>query len=58
VDTKELEALNPLHYSPVDEDGGVLGPPLPVVYDYLLCIDHVEGEVVILAPHYQVAFSL
>jgi hypothetical protein len=25
VDTKELEALNLLHYSPVDENGGVLG---------------------------------
>jgi hypothetical protein len=23
VDTKELQALNPLHYSPVDENGGV-----------------------------------
>ena len=26
VDTKELEALNLLHCSPVDENGGVLGP--------------------------------
>ena len=31
VDTKELEALNLLHCSPVDENGGVLGPPFPVV---------------------------
>jgi hypothetical protein len=31
VDTKEFEALNLLHYSPVDENGDVLGPPFPVV---------------------------
>ena len=36
VDTKELEALNLFHYSPVDENGGVLSPPFPVVYNYLL----------------------
>ena len=40
MDTKELEALNLLHYSPVDENGGVLGPPFSVV----LCLDHVEEE--------------
>ena len=55
VDTKELEVLNPLHYSPVDENGGVLGPPIPVVHNHLLCLDHIEGEVVILAPHDQVS---
>jgi hypothetical protein len=49
VDTKELEALNLLHYSPYDENGGGLGPPFSVVHNYLLCLDHVEGEVVILA---------
>jgi hypothetical protein len=26
VDTKELETLDPLHYSPVDENGGMFGP--------------------------------
>ena len=36
VDTEELEALDLLHYSPVDVDGGVLGPPIPVVHDQLL----------------------
>jgi hypothetical protein len=31
VDTKELETLNPLHYSPVDVNGGLFSPPCPVV---------------------------
>jgi hypothetical protein len=30
VDTEELEAFNRLHYSPVDVNGGVLGPSFPV----------------------------
>ena len=47
--------LNLLHYSPVDENGGVLGPLFPVVHNNLLCLDHVEGEVVVLAPHGQVS---
>ena len=51
VDTKELEALNLLHYTPVDENGGGLSPPFPVVHNHLLCLDHVEGEVVVLAAH-------
>ena len=55
MDTKELESLNLLHYSPVDETGGMLGPPFPVVHNHLLCLDHVEGEVVVLAPHSQVS---
>ena len=46
VDTKELETLDMLHYSPVD---------VPVVHDNLLCFAHIEGEVVVLAPHYQVS---
>ena len=54
MDTKELEALNLLHLSPIDENGGVLGPPFPVVQNHL-CLDHVEGEVVVLAPHGQVS---
>jgi hypothetical protein len=53
VDTKELEALKLLHYSPVDENGGMLGPPFPVVHNLLLCLDHVEGEVVVFASHGQ-----
>ena len=55
MDTKELEALNLLHYSPVDENGGVLGLPFPVVHNHLLCLDHIEGEVVVLASHGQVS---
>jgi hypothetical protein len=43
VDTKELEALNLLHYSPVDENGTVLGPPFPVVHNNLLSLGYVEG---------------
>ena len=58
VDTKELEALNLLHYRPVNENGGVLGPPFPVVHNHLLCLDHVEGEVIVLAPHGQVFYLL
>ena len=35
--------------------GGVLSPPFSVVHNNLLCLDHVEGEVVILVPHCQVS---
>ena len=31
VDIKELEPLDPLDYSPVDVNGGLFGPPFPVV---------------------------
>ena len=34
--------------------GVVLFPPFPVVHN-LLCLDHVEGEVVVLVPHGQVS---
>ncbi|CDQ91173.1 unnamed protein product [Oncorhynchus mykiss] len=40
--TKELEALNLLHYSPVDQNGGVLGPPFPVVHNHVLCLYHAK----------------
>jgi hypothetical protein len=55
VDTKELEALNLLHYSPVDVNGGVLSPLFPVVHNHLLCLDYIEGEVVFLASYSQVS---
>ena len=55
MDNKELAALNLLHYSPIDENGGMLGPLFPVVHNHLLCLEHVEGEVVVLAPHGQVS---
>ena len=51
MDTKELQALNLLHYSPVDENQDVLGPPFLAVRNHLLCLDNVEGEIAILAPH-------
>ena len=54
IDTKELEALNLLHYSPVDENV-VFGPPFPVVHNHLLSLDHFEGKIVVLASHSQVS---
>ena len=33
----------------------MLGPPFSVIHEHLLCLDHIEGEIVILAPHYQVS---
>jgi hypothetical protein len=38
VDAKELEALNLLHCNPVAENGGVLGPPFPVVSFVLITL--------------------
>ena len=38
VDTKEHEALNLFHYSPIDENGGVLSPHFLVVHNHLLCL--------------------
>ena len=38
VDTKELETLDPLHYNPVDVNGGMFGPPFPVVHNHLLSL--------------------
>uniref|UniRef100_A0A8C7F649 SWI/SNF related BAF chromatin remodeling complex subunit ATPase 2 n=1 Tax=Oncorhynchus kisutch TaxID=8019 RepID=A0A8C7F649_ONCKI len=53
VDTKELETLDPLYYSPVDVNGGLFGLPFSVVHDQLLCLAQTEGEIVVLAPHCQ-----
>ena len=50
MDTKELETLDPLHYSPLAVNGDLFGPPFPVVHDQLLCLSHIEGEV---SPHCQ-----
>ena len=33
----------------------MLGSPSPVVHNHLLCLDHIEGEVVVLAPLGQVS---
>ena len=53
MDTKELEAQNLLECSPVEENGAVLGHLFPVVHNNFLCLDHVEGEVFVVAPHGQ-----
>ena len=44
MDTKELQNLNLLHYSPFAVNRGVFDPPFSVVHDHLLCLAHVEGE--------------
>ena len=54
MDTKEPEALDPLLYSPVNEDGGMLGPTCLVVHDQPFRLADTEGEVVVLEPHCQV----
>jgi hypothetical protein len=46
VDIKEFDSL---HYSPVNVNEG--GLPFPVVYVQLLCLAHIDGEVVVLSPH-------
>ena len=46
MDAKELEALNLLHYCPIDKNGGVLGLPFPLVHN-LLGLDYIEGEVLL-----------
>ena len=48
-----MKALDPLHYSPVNVNGSVLGPSFPVVHVQLLCLADIEGEVVVLVPHCQ-----
>ena len=53
MDTKELETLNPLHYSHVDVK--VFGSSFLVVHDQLICLAHIEVEVVVLATHCQVS---
>jgi hypothetical protein len=53
MDTEDLEALDLLHYSTVDVNGGMLSPPFPGIDDQLHCLTEDEGEVV-LAPHCQV----
>jgi hypothetical protein len=55
VGTKEFETLEPLHNSPVDINWGMFGPAFPVVHNHLPCLAVVEGEVVVLAPHFQLS---
>ena len=49
MDTKELETLDPLHFSPVDVNGSLFGPPFPIVHDQLPCLDHIERKAAVLA---------
>jgi hypothetical protein len=51
VDTEEFDALDPLHYTPLN----MLGPLFPAFHDQLLCLADVEGEIAALAPHCQVS---
>ena len=44
VDAEKLDALDLLHCSPIDVDGGVLVPLFPVVHGQLLCLADVNGE--------------
>ena len=39
VDTKELETLDPFHYSPVDVNGGLF---VPVVHDHILRLESLK----------------
>ena len=55
MDTQELEVLDPPQLQPIVLDGVMIVPPFPVVHDQLLCLSHIEGEVVVLAPHCQVS---
>jgi hypothetical protein len=51
----EGEALDTLHYSPINVNGGVLTPPFPVYQYQLLCLAAVDGQVVVLVTHCQVS---
>ncbi len=50
VNTEELEAADPLHWSPVDGDGGVHTGPPPEIHHQLLGLTDVQREVVVVAP--------
>jgi hypothetical protein len=49
VDTKELEALDMFHNSPIDVDGGMLGLPFPVVHDQLFRLVDVVGCLIVFS---------
>ena len=51
VDTEELDALDTLHYSPIDVEVDVRSTLCPIVQDQLLCLADIEGEVVVLTDH-------
>ena len=39
----DLERRYPLDYSLADVNGGLVGPPFPIVHDQPLCLAHIEG---------------
>ena len=47
--------LTKYFFAPLYINGGLFSPHFPVVHDQLLCLAHIEGEVVVLAPHCQVS---
>ena len=47
-----LKLSKPLHNMSIDVNRGMLGSPFPVVHDQLLCLANVEGDVFVLAPHW------
>ena len=53
MDTKELETLDPSTTAPSMLMWGLFGPPFPVVHCQILCLAHIQGEVVVLALHCQ-----
>ncbi len=50
VYAEELDAADPLHWSPVDGDGGVLTGPPPEIHHQLLGLTDVQREVVVATP--------
>ena len=55
MDNKELETLNLLHFSPVNVNEDTFDPTFPIVHYQLVCLAHSVGEVVVLAPYFQVS---
>ena len=53
MDAKELKALDTLHNSPVDVDGGVFSPLSPIVSRSPPRLTDIEIKVVVLAPDYR-----
>ncbi len=49
VYAEELDAADPLHWSPIDVDGGVLTGPLPEIHH--LGLTDVQREVVVVTPN-------
>ncbi len=50
VYAEELEAADPLYWSPVNGDEGVLTGPPPEIHHQLLGLTDVQREVVVVTP--------